>query len=355
VLEAIPTERVALIRAKKSGEWQCLKFTVEPDAPHTIEMLRLGRAEAPSDTKAAEPLPPLDDAARRNVIDQLVHELHRNYVFPDKAQAIERELRASQGRQDYDKLQGRLAFGRAINQVMRRLSNDRHLRIDVSCSSSPESPRPAGAPKRQSIIGETRRLDGNIAYVEIPTFGDQLQPMTDEIRDAMSAAADASAIIFDVRKNGGGHEQNSQLLTSYLFGDAPVHLGSIYRRPTNQTEELFTNPRVPGTKLGPEKPVYIVTSRFTFSAPEGFAYSLQALKRAVIVGEVTGGGANPGDVVFLPHGFSAFIPNGRSINPITKTNWDGVGVKPDVEVSADEALATAHKLARARVASGGGR
>lgn len=41
----------------------------------------------------------------------------------------------------------------------------------------------------------------------------------------------------------------------------------------------------------------------------------------------------------------AFVPSGRAINPITKTNWEGTGVKPDVEVKADDALKTAHLMA----------
>jgi retinol-binding protein 3 len=81
---------------------------------------------------------------------------------------------------------------------------------------------------------------------------------------------------------------------------------------------------------------------------------LQTRKRAVIVGETTGGGAHPGDVVPLPHGFTVFVPSGRAINPITNTNWEGTGVKPDVSVPADAALETAHQLAREKIAAGAG-
>ena len=369
IVEATPLERVALVRGKKTGNWRCLKLDVNSDPPHRIEMLMFGRAEAPSDAKAPEPLPPLDDQARRNVLDRLVRELNGSYVFPDKAAAIESELRARQARGAYDKLEGRVALIRALNQDLQRLSNDRHLRLDVPCSSSlPSSPSadaaspaadasgaraqiPDGAVPAAGVIGETRRLDGNVAYVEIRAFGHAVPAAADEIRQAMTRAADAAAIIFDVRQNEGGHEDNVKLVASYLFGNEPVHLSSLYRRPANRTEEAFTNPGVPGPKFGPEKPVYILTSKSTFSAPESFAYDLQALKRAVIVGEVTGGGAHPGDVVLLPHGLTVFIPNGRPINPITKTDWEGVGVKPDVEVPGDKALETAQKLARERVAT----
>ena len=92
--------------------------------------------------------------------------------------------------------------------------------------------------------------------------------------------------------------------------------------------------------------MYVLTSGRTFSGAEEFAYNLQALKRATIVGETTGGGAHPGGIVTLPHGLAVFVPTGRAINPITKTNWEGTGVKPDVAVPADTALEKALELAR---------
>ena len=68
-------------------------------------------------------------------------------------------------------------------------------------------------------------------------------------------------------------------------------------------------------------------------------------QRATIVGETTGGGANPGRGVPLPHDLIVFVPTGRAINPITKTNWEGVGVKPDVAVPAADALDAALRIA----------
>ena len=199
------------------------------------------------------------------------------------------------------------------------------------------------------MLGEPRRLDGDIGYVEVTSFAPHVAEVRDEVRAKMSAVADARALIFDLRENGGGLPETVAFLTSYVGSKEPVQLGSTYKRATNKTEELFTDPSVPGSTFGSEKPVYVLTSHYTFSAPESFAYDLQARKRAIIVGEKTGGGADAGDVVSLGHGFSAFIPDTRVIHPVTKTDWEGVGVKPDVEVPADKALETAHKLALERV------
>jgi hypothetical protein len=356
--DATPTERLALLQGKKTGRWRCLTFVVEPEPPHAIEMIMFAPAEPPGDAKGST-RPPFDANTGREVVDALIRELNRAYVFPDKAAAMQTELRAREP--THEKLAGRLALGRALTEDMQRVTHDRHLHVEVSCSSArlpaatPPGPPGAGPPPdgtgpRQPMFGETRRLDGNVAYVEIGTFNHDADQVRDDIRKTMSAAADASAIIIDVRRNGGGMPEPVALVSSYLFGSEAVHLGSIHWRPSDKTVDFFTDPHVSGAKFGPDKPVYILTSANTFSAAEAFAYDLQARKRAVVVGETTGGGAHPGDMVALPQGFMVFVPSGRSINPITKTDWEGVGVKPDVAVSADVALETAHKLALARVA-----
>ena len=119
-----------------------------------------------------------------------------------------------------------------------------------------------------------------------------------------------------------------------------MHLNSLYFRATNSTTEFWTLPDLKGRRY-PNEYGLVLTSNQTFSAAEEFAYNLQCLKRATIIGEVTGGGAHPGDFHLIEEQFALFVPSGRAINPITKTNWEGVGVKPDIEVLASDALETA--------------
>jgi C-terminal processing protease CtpA/Prc len=127
---------------------------------------------------------------------------------------------------------------------------------------------------------------------------------------------------------------------SHFFEEGDTrHINSIYNRPKNETRQYWTSPTVSPRYT---KPVYVLTSARTFSGGEECAYDFQTQKRATLVGETTGGGANPGGPVSLGNGFLAFIPTGRAINPLTKTNWEHVGVKPDVAVPAAEALKTAH-------------
>jgi C-terminal processing protease CtpA/Prc len=155
-------------------------------------------------------------------------------------------------------------------------------------------------------------------------------------------------VIIDLRQNGGGAPSMVALLCSYLFGPEPVHLNDLYSRPDDSTHQWWTFPHLPGQRLE-GRPVYVLTSKRTFSAAEEFTYNLKSLKRATIVGETTGGGAHPGGTQRITEHFAMFVPSGRAINPITKTNWEGTGVTPDVPVAAARALQSAHLAALQKI------
>jgi hypothetical protein len=359
VEDATTFELLAIVRSREPARWLCVQFNVEEDVPHAIQAISVRSTGAQSERDKTAGVPPLDDKARAQVVQALIRELHRSYVLPDKVALMDRELNTRLRQNAYDSVVSRLALARTLTLDLQRVNPDKHLHVDAECSrgrsgSGPETRPPPSATDRPRVFGEVRRLDGNVAYIEIATFGVPGPAAKDEIRDTMSQAADAAAIIFDVRRNGGGEPETVALVSSYVFGAEPVHLNSIYWRVPGRTDDFFTDPRVQGAKFGPTKPVYVLTSGRTFSAAEEFTYNLQTRKRATIVGETTGGGANPGDVVPLPENFSAFVPNGRAINPITNTNWEGTGVKPDVDATMETALDAALKLALAQVASAGG-
>ena len=152
-----------------------------------------------------------------------------------------------------------------------------------------------------------------------------------------------------MRYNGGGHPAGVALLVSYLFAaDDEQHINDIYWRPDNSTKQYWTAVDLSGKRY-PKKPVYVLTSAKTFSGAEEFAYDVQNLKRATLVGEVTGGGANPGGPEKVHTNFMVNVPRGRAISPVTKTNWEGTGVKPDVAVPADKALDTAYLAALEKI------
>jgi C-terminal processing protease CtpA/Prc len=184
--------------------------------------------------------------------------------------------------------------------------------------------------------------DGNIGYLDLRFFTGQPEAY-ETIVAAMNFLANANAVIIDLRNNGGGNPYTIQIISSY-FLEEYTHLNSFERRGEDTFQQFWTLRGVPGKKMY-DTDLFILTSRRTFSAAEEFTYNLKNLKRATIVGETTGGGAHPGGFRIITDNFLVWVPNGRAVNPITKTNWEGTGIEPHVKVERDKALDKAHALA----------
>jgi C-terminal processing protease CtpA/Prc len=125
-------------------------------------------------------------------------------------------------------------------------------------------------------------------------------------------------------------------------------INKFYWRPQNRWDEFRTG-STRGRHYGTTRPVYVLTSDQTFSGAEEFAYDIQTQRRGEVVGDTTGGGAHPGGMRRVTEQFGVWVPSGRAVNPVTGTNWEGTGVRPDVPVSADAALRTAHLRALERL------
>jgi hypothetical protein len=185
-------------------------------------------------------------------------------------------------------------------------------------------------------------LPGNVACIEVRLFAPREQA-EDQAVQVMETIADADAVVFDLRGCMGGAPDMVHLVTSYLYGPEPMHLLTYYHA-HEKPDSAYTLAEVPGRRR-PEIPVYVVTSAFTGSGGEEFAYNLKHHGRATVVGEVTAGAGHGGGVHPVAAGFEAFIPDFRPVHPATGGGWEGVGVKPDVEVPAGSALDFAHREA----------
>ena len=197
-------------------------------------------------------------------------------------------------------------------------------------------------------VWATGRLEGNVGHLRFDGFVDPGE-CGSTIVTAITALAETKALIIDLRENaGGGKAGSTPLLESYLF-DRRTHLSDVRFRYTGDTRERWTLDSVAGARFGGEKPVYVLTSAHTLSAGEELAYDLQALKRATVVGETTSGQAHATFEARIENHFGVLLPTGKTLNPVTGTDWEGVGVVPDVKVPASEALTTAQRLLREKL------
>ena len=297
----------------------------------------------------------IDAATRTQVIDGILKRLNDSYVFPEVAKKMEQSIRERVDKKEYDQITSAKQFAMTLTKDLQAVSNDKHLRVRYSHQAIPErGPRrePTAEEREQRRrdlnwmnhgFAKVERLRGNIGYLEFLHFADE-ELGADTVAAAMNFVNGTDALIIDMRSNGGGNPAMVALVCSYLFGPEPVHLNDLYWREGNRTEEFWTRREVAGKRYL-NKDVYVLTSKRTFSGAEEFTYNLKNLKRATIIGETTGGGAHPGGGFRISEHFGMFVPTGRAISPITKTNWEGTGVTPDISVPADHALVVARLMA----------
>jgi C-terminal processing protease CtpA/Prc len=287
------------------------------------------------------------------VVDAVIQQMNSRYVFPEVARKVEAGLRAKLRAHAFDGAASGEALAEQLTGELLEITHDKHIRVEYS--EEPLPPRTDAQPsaeekaaihemERQHNFGVERveRLPFNIGYIDLRGFAD-LAIAGDTITAAMTLVAGTDALIVDLRQNHGGEPSTVAFTLSYLF-DQRTHVNDLYWREGGRTEQYWTQDWVPGKRFGQGKPLYVLTSGQTFSGGEEFAYDLKNLKRATLVGEVTGGGANPGDSYQLTPHFEMFVPTGRAVSPVTHTNWEGTGVQPDVRVEADRALDVAQSL-----------
>lgn len=304
----------------------------------------------------AQPTPataPVDAATRRTVLEGTIRELNARYVFPEAARQAERLLQREQAAGALEQGDS-AAFAARLTELLQQATKDKHIRVRYSERPLPADDDTPPTPEEQAYqerqvraanygVERVERLPGNIGYIDLRNFH-PVGLAAPALSAAMNLVAHADSLIVDLRQNGGGDPAAVAWMTSYLL-DERTHLNSFWWREGERTEQFWTQDFVPGPRYGGKKPVYVLTSQRTFSGAEEFSYNLKHLKRATLIGETTGGGAHPGGVVRVATHFGVFVPAGRAINPITKGNWEGTGVEPDVKVPAEQALVEAQRRA----------
>lgn len=305
----------------------------------------------PAAAQAPDPRP-VSREEKRQAVGELARLLRARYAIAGTAEtaaaAIEQRLAAGR----YEGFADARSFADALTRDLQEVTSDRHLRIGEAPPAEPAPATPTAAERdaeqeawragmRRSNNGFLRAeiLPGNVGYLDYRRF--QPPDLTgDTLVATMAFFANADALIFDLRNCRGGSAYTTPYVAAYFF-DRSTQLFTMEFRGDNFTERYWTHPWVPGKRLA-TIPLYITTSAFTFSGAEAMAYRFKALKRATIVGERTGGGANAGGVLDVAPFFRVYMPMGRPIEPATGTNWEGVGVEPDVVAPANEAVAVAH-------------
>jgi len=349
-----PMEKLRRELSLRLPSARLLEFT--SDAPDAVVV------SMPDDgSLAAEQLP------NREVVAKALALLRENYVFPELAGEVAAAIETRLAAGEYDNLD-EITLTDLLTSHLQEASGDKHLGVRLGGGPGPgdgqrrddrQRDEPTDHEARRLKmrqmgrldnfgIHRVERLDGNIGYLDL-----RRMPMPENAGPAIAAAMElvcgTYALIIDLRRNGGGHPNGVAFWCSYLLPEEPVHLNDIFHADTGETRQFWSLPYVPGTRYL-DRPVYVLTSTRTFSGGEDLCYTLQALGRAELIGETTGGGAHPTRGFPISAAVHIAVPFARSINPVTGTNWQGTGVVPDTEVPADQAYGAAYAKALRHVA-----
>jgi len=292
--------------------------------------------------------PAMDDSAKAEVIDSVLNAFMTHYVYPDTAKEFNKVIRDKFKKGEYDEIGDLRELASQLTRDLMGVSGDQHIRVSVM---SPDDFNPAiGDTITEDKIAKKARqnfdfkkvewLPGNVGYIRFDLFDDPVYAGPTAVA-AMNFLANCDAIIMDLRNNHGGEEKMVRLLASYFFKE-PMQINSLYFTETDSLEQSWTYAYVPGKKMI-NADLYILTSQNTASGAEAFTYGLKNSGRARVVGESTGGAAHWCEYYDFPSlQVRAKLPIARPINPVTKTSWEKVGVRPDIETPAIDALKIAH-------------
>lgn len=311
---------------------------------------------APVTVAGSESPAALTDAQRAAAIAEIVRHVRDRYVFPDRVAAIAERLEAGLASGRYG-TGNPTAFADRVTEDLRAASGDRHMYLRYApdeyaatlSANGASGSNPAldalwdrQARRANHGLQEMRILPGNIRYLRITGF-QWIEDQTGAAYDAaMRFLRDGDALIVDLRGNGGGsHAAVRYLLSHFMDGDT---LDITFLEAGKPPVQSRTLDYLPAGRLK-EKPLYVLIDKQVGSGAEAFAYDVQQFHLGKLIGATTAGAANNNEFSPVAPGFMLSCSYGRPVHPVSQSNWEAVGVAPDVAVDPQRALDVAEAMA----------
>ncbi|XP_068439739.1 retinol-binding protein 3 [Clinocottus analis] len=295
-----------------------------------------------------------------NLIVDMAKIVMNNYCSPEKLTGMKEAIEAASSNTEVLNIPDAETLAHVLSAGVQTTVSDPRLMVSYEPNYVPAVPQkmpPLPPDQLIAVLQTSIKLDileGNIGYLRIDHIlgeevAEKVGPLLLDL--VWNKILPTSALIFDLRYTSSGDMSGIPYIVSYFIeAETPIHIDSVYDRPSNTTTKLFSMSALLGERYSMTKPLILLTSKNTKGIAEDVAYCLQNLKRATIVGEKTAGGSVKVDKLKVGDtDFYVTVPTAKSINPITGSTWEVTGVTPNVEVNAEDALATAIKIVNLRV------
>ena len=339
------SETIIICRPSRSNGVVQIGFQMDTADPSHLRVFTIDHLA--SDATAVSV--PVNAQLIENTITSIAEILKDQYVYPEKGKAIGDSLKARLATGRYSGIAEAAVFAQRVSGDLLSISKDEHIGFQYGTPPEEEDSKSESMTYPGYGFSKVETLTNNIGYVKFDHFCRSEEAMQ-AAAQALAAVANCDALIFDLRQNRGGAAVMLQFIAGYLF-DKPTLLGIRYSRTDDDTVlDIYTKEQDHGKVFAETLPVYVLTSSNTFSAAEAFAFFLRELKRVTVVGETTGGGAHPVYGAVVNDKFWISVPFARTVGPVSKTDWEGVGVIPDIQVPAGQALETARMDAKKKLA-----
>ncbi|WP_299314818.1 S41 family peptidase [uncultured Aquimarina sp.] len=306
----------------------------------------------------------LSKTEKDDVLERIKVLIDSNYVFIDKIKYINNSLDSLKLTNKYNKTKEYKDFAEVLTEGLVGITNDLHFKVQYNPklikSRRERLRKQAELENEQKVENDEEEIDwnlwyakkenfgfekveileGNIGYIKL-NFWENLEWVKPTIDATMRFVTNTDALIIDLTENQGGYSPTDSYLGSYFFNEEPTLWMSSYNRPTGETSTKFTFQKIEGERFL-NKPIYILVGEKTFSLAEQFAYAMKHFEKAKIVGQNSAGAAHAINFLDLNDKYAIQLPISYSIHPVTKTDWEGVGVVPDINASKSEALKVAY-------------
>lgn len=296
---------------------------------------------------------PVTKEELNTIVDSIAVFVDRYHVSPEIGKQIVAHIQDKNSKGAYAAITNPQILADSLKTDLRSIDGDLHMSMDYRAPDEISSGNtPSIRVNKTGIwsnygVQEMKVLDGNVGYFKIKHFGQHqfFEATKPVITAAIESLKNTDALIVDVRDNGGGFEDMVAYYISYFFDStAPIHLSDYRCTLHDHTYGISTDPEVLGTKL-PATKLYVLVNANTGSAAESFAYMLKHLGRATIIGEVTAGAGNGASWHSVNDRFRVLVTSEETINAITKTSFEKVGVQPHILTSGLGALDKGYQLA----------